>query len=85
MKMTGHLTPRGRVSGSLSSITLTGEVTFPSVASVEQYKGDYVFAPASVPQVIDIQGKQATEDIIIEAIPSNYGLVEWDGSVLKVS
>lgn len=49
------------------------------------YTGEYIFTPTRETQVVPIAGKKATENIIINPIPSNYGLITWDGSVLTVS
>lgn len=49
------------------------------------YQGDYEFTPNGETQIIEIAGKQAAQDIIINPIPSNYGLIAWNGAVLSVS
>lgn len=49
------------------------------------YEGVYEFTPTGDTQVIEIAGKQAAHDIIINPIPSNYGLIAWNGAVLTVS
>ena len=51
----------------------------------EHYQGDYTFTPTNEAQIIDVHGLVVDEDITINPIPSNYGLIEWDGSVLTVS
>lgn len=52
---------------------------------VEFYSGPYEFIPSQNQQTIHINGKTATQDITINSIPNNYGLITWDGSVLTVS
>lgn len=54
------------------------------IISGDHYHGAYTFTPTNEVQVVDIHGLVADEDIVIDAIPSNYGLVEWDGSILTV-
>lgn len=49
------------------------------------YTGAYEFVPTAETQVISIADKKAIQDIIIEPIPSNYGLITWNGSYLIVS
>lgn len=49
------------------------------------YEGEYEFAPTSEYQTISISGLKAEHDIIIDPIPSNYGLITWNGSTLTVS
>lgn len=51
----------------------------------DTYEGPYEFTPTQETQVVAIELKTATEDIVINPIPSNYGLIAWDGSVLTVS
>ena len=52
---------------------------------VEFYDGPYDFTPTQEEQTIQINGKTAVGNITINPIPSNYGLITWDGSVLTVS
>ena len=49
------------------------------------YEGDYEFTPTQQQQVIQIAGKAARQDIIINPIPSNYGLITYNGSFITVS
>ena len=51
----------------------------------DTYEGPYEFTPTQETQVVAIKLKTATQDIAINPIPSNYGLIAWDGSVLTVS
>ncbi len=63
-------------------ISLSGNIV---TGAPPSYAGEYEFTPSAQVQVIPIQGKLAKEDIVINSIPSNYGLITWDGSVLTVS
>ena len=49
------------------------------------YEGPYTITPTQHEQVLDTSAKRMTENITIEPIPSNYGLITWNGSVLTVS
>ena len=49
------------------------------------YSGSYDITPSGAAQVVHIDGLRAAHDIIIEPIPSNYGLITWNGSVITVS
>lgn len=51
----------------------------------DYYEGSYDVTPTSQRQVIPVQYKTMAEDFIVEPIPSNYGLITWNGSVLTVS
>lgn len=52
---------------------------------IDPYEGSYVITPTSERQVLPTTLKTMTEDLVIEPIPSNYGLVSWNGTVLTVS
>ena len=75
-RITGTLRCIGRVSGGISK---------PIMAQVEEYTGAYEFTPTRDTQTIEIANKKAIADIIINPIPENYGLITWNGSVLTVS
>lgn len=49
------------------------------------YTGSHEFTPSSSMQTIPIANKASLEDIVINPIPSNYGLITYDGSVITVS
>lgn len=55
------------------------------VFSPVTYRGAYSVTPTQAAQVLATAGTALTQDVTVEAIPSNYGLVSWDGSVLTVS
>ena len=69
-------------SGTLRPASIeVASVEFPE----ELYEGDYTFTPSAEAQTIRINGKIAEHDISIAPIPSNYGLITWNGSFLTVS
>lgn len=51
----------------------------------DHYEGVYIATPTQAQQVFPTQGKILDEDFIVEPIPNNYGLVEWNGFFLKIS
>lgn len=52
---------------------------------VGDYEGSYVATPGAERQTLPTSGKLLTMDIVVEPIPSNYGLITWNGSNLTVS
>lgn len=54
------------------------------VAAVPRYDGVLEFTPSEQSQTIEISGKMAAADIVVNPIPSNYGRIEWNGSFLAV-
>ena len=49
------------------------------------YDGAYEWTPSESVQTIEIANKKALDNIIINPIPQNYGLITWNGSTLTVS
>ena len=49
------------------------------------YAGPYEITPSDEAQVLETEGMLAAENIVINPIPSNRGLISWDGSILTVS
>lgn len=85
-ELSGVLTAGATISGSLiSPQTLQGTLTVPSAVNVTLYDGDYEFTPSTSPQIIGIEDKMAVQDIVINPIPNNYGLITWDGTKITVS
>ena len=56
-----------------------------AMSTVDDYEGVYEYTPSAETQTVEIEGLKATENIIINPIPSNYGLITWNGSELTVS
>lgn len=50
-----------------------------------QYEGSYEFTPSSQTQYAPTAYMTCLSDIKINPIPSNYGLITWDGATLTVS
>ena len=82
---------RGTISGSGSlGGTLHGGASMGgTLASGGRYWPPYGGAVEVVPsrsaQVLATAGTHLESDITVHPIPSNYGLVEWNGAVLTVS
>lgn len=51
----------------------------------EVYTGPYEVTPSAHPQTLGTAGKAMTGNITVTAIPSNYGLIGWNGRILTVS
>lgn len=49
------------------------------------YHGEYEVTPSSEEQILPTANTRLAHDIVINPIPSNYGLITWNGSVLTVS
>lgn len=49
------------------------------------YEGAYEWTPSEKAQSIEIANEKALQNITINPIPSNYGLITWNGTTLTVS
>lgn len=82
----GTITASGTLQGTLAAgETLEGGLSLPVGSVTPIYTGSYDFTPTQATQTIEIANKKATANITIEPIPSNYGLITYNGSVLTVS
>lgn len=52
--------------------------------SHSMYPGPYLVTPSDEMQILPIDGKTAAQNIVVEAIPDNYGRIRWDGSGLMI-
>ena len=63
----------------------TGVVINVETTNIPAYTGDYVVTPSMEEQVLETNGLRMTDNVTINPIPSNYGLITWNGSFLTVS
>lgn len=56
-----------------------------TIASGGHYDGDAIITPNNTQQVLVTAGLIVDSNITINPIPSNYGLVSWNGNVLTIS
>lgn len=60
-------------------------VSSEAIPVVPRYSGATTVTPSSESQVLETNGLLLNENITIEPIPNNYGLITWNGSILTVS
>lgn len=75
VQLQGSLSCEEQLSGSFHSYELPEY----------QYEGSYEFTPSSQTQYAPTAYMTCLGDIKINPIPSNYGLITYDGSVITVS
>ncbi len=51
----------------------------------DRYEGPYEFIPTEETQTVECENMLTTENIVINPIPNNYGLITWNGSIITVS
>jgi len=91
VQLTGNVILGGAfsVSGSLDtqrSFSLDGSIVISTFnKDSDHYEGSYTFTPTDTEQIIPTYNLVMDDNITINPIPSNYGLITWDGSTLTVS
>lgn len=82
----GRLVAESRIKGTLQpSTTLKGSLTIPNAILPPAYSGEYEITPTEETQVLETKEKYLTDNITVNPIPSNYGLITWNGATLTVS
>lgn len=85
-RITGSLSAMRVVTGTLSGQSaISAELTVPEVVEPAHYMGPYEVTPTQGEQTIRAEGMMLTRDIVVNPIPSNYGLITWNGAVITVS
>lgn len=75
-----------RIGGDLSAAaSISGTITVPSAVGGDPYTGSYEVTPSTNTQTIPTSGKVMYQNVTVKPIPSNYGLITWNGSTLTVS
>jgi len=81
----GKLSPVASMHGTLSAMpTIKGKLTVPDVVALPDYHGDFEITPGEEEQVLETTDRTLRENIVIKAIPSNYGRIGWNGATLSV-
>lgn len=75
----GELSLNIPMDGEVGTVTKVVEHDLPV------YTGETVITPSTTEQVLNTADKVVTRNIVINPIPSNYGLITWNGSTLTVS
>lgn len=60
-------------------------VDFSDMHQAGSYLGPYEVTPSQETQTLQTTNKTMTQNVVVNPIPSNYGLITWDGSILTVS
>lgn len=63
----------------------TGNLIIRDNSEFPVYDGSYEVTPTQQTQTLNTSQKVLVENVIINPIPSNYGLISYNGSVLTVS
>ena len=52
---------------------------------IPDYEGPYEITPTEEAQTLPTAGTKLTDNITVNPIPNNYGLITWNGSFIRVS
>lgn len=84
--ITGVLTAGGTLKGTLTNPgTITGTLTVPKYVTPPAYGGPYEITPNTETQTLETNELYLLDNITINPIPNNYGLITWNGSTITVS
>ncbi len=82
--LNGKLGGVGGIGGTISGTgKLSARMTNPRMAP--SYTGTYTVTPTRTTQILATAGYTLDEDITINPIPSNYGLITFSGGIITVS
>ena len=85
-ELSGTLTSAGTIQGTLSGAkTIQGTLSVPSATLPPSYEGEYTVTPSAETQTLNTDHLYMMDNITINPIPSNYGLVTYNGSTITVS
>lgn len=85
-ELTGTLTGAQTITGALSAPqSIEGELTIPSAILPPSYEGPIEVTPSGEGQTLDTANLYMTDNITINPIPNNYGLITYNGSSITVS
>lgn len=73
-----------RVTGGTEGIEMSVAAAYSAIEG-EPYEGSYTFTPSAEEQRARTRGKVLYDDIVIEPIPQNYGLITYNGRIITVS
>ena len=74
------------VAVAVSSVNLPMQVAASyQMREGEIYDGPYEFTPSQETQTVSTADKLLLENIVINPIPQNYGLVTYNGAIITVS
>lgn len=73
---------------SKQAFSLTGNVLCNATTKVinyDYYEGEYTVTPTRETQTLDTKDLILTDNVTVNPIPPEYGLITWNGSFLRVS
>ena len=88
-ELNGNVIFKGSISITGNVITkkemLTGNIVCGGARTFPSYTGDYTVTPSQETQILLTKNTRLTDNITVNPIPNNYGLITWNGSYITVS
>ena len=84
MTVSGDITVSLKVESDTQAISM-GLATAIAVIGGEHYTGPYEVTPSAEETILETTGLIMESNVTVNPIPSNYGLITWDGAILTVS
>ena len=56
-----------------------------AMSVADDYEGDYHVTPTTTAQTLLTKDKKMSDHVVIDPIPSNYGLITYNGTSIRVS
>ena len=88
MKLVANIQPPPQMSVSIKPTPIDVSFGNPIARDLVErpaYEGDYTVTPSAETQTLDTRNLRMTDNITINPIPNNYGLITWNGSTITVS
>lgn len=87
-ELSGSITTNSlSLTGNLSakSVLLSGSLINGGTQNLPRYEGETTITPSGETQILATKDTRVLQNITIEPIPSNYGMISWDGSGILIS
>ena len=87
MKLKASFTPQKLTvsfKNTKANISTSSQITRDFVDR-DPYTGEYNITPSANTQTLETNNLRMTDNVTINPIPNNYGLITWNGSIITVS
>lgn len=82
----GTLTEQQSIQGTLTEMqSIEGQLTVPIAILPPSYEGAYEVTPSDEVQTLETDHLYMMDNITINPIPNNYGLITYNGATITVS
>ena len=72
-------------AGTSGAAADLGSPVVKEFVNADPWEGAYEITPGDTEQVLGCEGYRMTQNVKVNAIPSNYGKISWNGAALTVT